>query len=215
MNTLYLLGGPSRTAKTTIMSGLLAKKHVQFVAADAVVHGLRNVLTGKPHQMLRDIELSGSAEWKTSFTDGGERKPFSNNGTESELTLQAIIGMLDYYRRNNESVAFEGSAITPEWVSKLQLTDFTIRAAFVGFTESNHANNIITHAKQNPHDWINVWLKNDGGDETKIREWVNKQSEQNQQLKSDAEQLGFPFFDISTLPFPEYIASVQNYYLEL
>ncbi len=82
MNTLYILGGPPRTAKTTIMSGLIAEKHVQFVATDAIGHGLRNVLTGEPHQMLRDIEFSGSAEWKTSVTEGGERKPFSNNGIE-------------------------------------------------------------------------------------------------------------------------------------
>jgi len=214
MNTLYLLGGPPRTAKTTAMSGLIAEKHVQFVAADAIEHGLRNVLTGEPHQMLRDIKLSGSAEWKTSFTEGGERKPFSNNGTESELTLQAVMGMLDYYRRNNESVAFEGSAFTPEWVSRLELADFTIRAAFVGFTDGSHANNIIAHAKENPHDWINVWLENDGGDETKIREWATKQTQLCQKLKSDAESHGFPFFDISTMPFPDYIASAQNYFLE-
>jgi hypothetical protein len=215
MNTLYLLGGPPRTAKTTIMSGLMAERHVQFVAADAVEHGLRNVLTGEPHQMLRDIKISGSAEHKTSFTDGGQRKPFSNKGSESELTLQAVIGMLDYYRRNNESVAFEGAAFTPEWVASLEIAGFTIRAAFVGYTNPAHADKLITHAKENPHDWINVWLENEGGDETKIREWVTKQSEQCLKLKSDAKSHGFPFFDISTVPFSEYIASVQNYFLEL
>ena len=215
MNTLYLLGGPPRTAKTTIMTGLISEKHVQFVAADAVEHGLRNVLTGEPHQMLRDIEISGSAEHKTSFIDGGQRKPFSNNGTESELTLQAVIGMLDYYRRNNESVAFEGAAFTPEWVENLKLEGFTIRAAFVGYTNPTHADKIIDHAKENPHDWINVWLEKENGDETKIREWVINQSIQCQKLKSAAELLGYPFFDISNVPFPEYIASVQKYLLEV
>lgn len=209
-----MLGGPPRTAKTMIMSGLITKKHVPFVAADAVVHGLRNVLTGEPHQMLRDIEISGSAERKTSSTDAGQRESFSNNGTESELTLRAMTGMLDYYRRNNESVAFEGAAFTPEWVGNLKLEGFVIRAAFVGYTNSVHADKIITYAKQNPHDWINAWLKKEGGDETKIREWVARQAEECQKLKSDAEQRGFPFFDISTTPFSEYVASAQNYFLE-
>lgn len=215
MNTLYILGGPPRTAKTTIMTGLAKERGIAFIAADAVEHGMRNVLTGEPHQMLRDIELTGSAEWKTSFTEGGERKPFANKGAESELTLQAVMGMLDYYRRNNESVAFEGAAFTPEWIENLKLEGFTIRAAFVGYTNPSHADKIIDHAKENPHDWINVWLEKEGGDETKIREWAIKQSEQCQKLKHDAELHNFPFFDISTVPFPEYITSVQNYFFEV
>lgn len=213
MNTLYILGGPPRTAKTTIMSSLVGEKSIQFIAADAVEHGLRNVLTGEPHQMLRDIEISGSAEWKASFTEGGERKPFSNKGTESELTLQAIVGMLDYYRRNNESVAFEGAAFTPKWVKGLILSDFTIKAAFVGYTNSAHADNIITFAKATPHDWINVWLEKDGRDETKIREWVARQSEKCLELKSEAEQHGYPYFDISEQLFDTYINSVRDYFL--
>lgn len=215
MNTLYLLGGSPRTAKTTVMSGLAKEKGIAFIAADAVEHGMRNMLTGEPHQMLRDIELAGSAEWKTSFTKGGERKPFSNKGTESELTLQAAIGMLDYYRRNNESVAFEGAAFTPEWVKNFKVSEFTIRAAFVGFTNPAHADQILAFAKANSHDWINVWLENDSGDETKIREWVARQAEKSIELKTEAEQLGYPFFDISTMPFDEYVAAAQQYFIEI
>lgn len=214
MSTLYLLGGPPRTAKTTIMTGLAKEQGVAFIAADAVEHGMRNVLTGEPHQMLRDIELSGSAEYKTSISEGGERKPFSNKGSESDLTLQAIIGMLDYYRRNNESVAFEGAAFTPKWVKDLTVSDFAIRAAFVGYTNPNHADAIIAHARANPHDWINVWLENDGSDEAKIREWITQQSTKGIELKAQAEELGFPFFDISSMPFEEYMASALRYFLE-
>lgn len=215
MNTLYILGGPPRTTKTTIMSGLAKELGIAFIAADAVEHGMRNVFTGEPHQMLRNIEFTGSAEWKASITEGGERRPFTNNGTESELTLKAIIGMLDYYRRNNESVAFEGAAFTPEWVKNFRLSEFAIRAAFVGFTNPSHADQALAFAKDNPHDWINKWLESEGGDETKIREWVAKQSDQCAELKSEAERFGFPFFDISTAPFEQYIASAQNYFLEI
>lgn len=213
MNTLYLLGGPPRTAKTTIMLRLAAERKVQFIAADAVAHGLRNVLTGEPHQMLRDIEISGIAEHKTSITEGGERKPFTNKGSESELTLQAVAGMLDYYRRNNESVAFEGPALTPKWASGLSLPDFKVRAAFVGYTDPSHADSIIAHAKDNPDDWINVWLKKENG-ETEVRGWVAKQVDKCAELKAEAESHGYPFFDISSMPFEEYLASVQDYFLK-
>jgi len=214
MNTLYLLGGPPRTAKTTIMTGLIAKRKIQFVAADAVEHGLRNVLTGQPHQMLRDIEFTGSAEHKASFTGGGERKPFANSGKESELTLQAVVGMFDYYRRNKESVAFEGSLFTPEWVADFKLSGFQIRAAFVGYTNPSHADSVIAHAKENPHDWINEWLKKEG-DETGGRKWVAKQVEECARLKSEADKRGYPFFDISSMPFDAYIDSVRAYLLEV
>lgn len=196
------------------MSGLAKELGIAFIAADAVEHGMRNVLTGDPHQMLRNIELSGSAEWKLSFTEGGERKPFSNKGTESELSLQAVIGMLDYYRGNNESVAFEGAAFTPKWVKELRVADFTINAAFVGFTNPAHADQVIAFAKANPHDWINAWIEKEDGNETKIREWVTGQSEKCVKLKSEAEQFCYPFFDISTMPFEQYVETAQQYFLE-
>lgn len=213
MNTLYILGGSPRTAKSTILSPLAKEKGIALIAADAVMHGMRNILTSEPHQMLRGIELSGSAEWKTSFTEGGVRKPFSYEGTESELTLQAITGMLDYYRRNQESVAFEGTVFTPEWVKSLNGTDFTIRAAFVGFTNPSHADQIIAFANANLHDWMNDWLQKEGKNESKVREWVTLQAEQCVELKAQALELGFPFFDISTMPFEYYIAAAQEYFL--
>lgn len=213
MNILYLLGGPPRTAKTTIMSGLAKERGIAFIASDAIEHGMRNVLTGEPHQLLRDVEFSGSAIWKTSLTEGGTRKDFSNKGTESELTLQAIMGMLDYYRRNNESVAFEGLAFTPRLIRDLPVPEFTIKAAFVGYTNPDHADQVIAFAKANPHDWINEWLEKDGHDETNIRDWVAKQAKKCIELRSEAEELGYPFFDISSMPFEKYIASTQQYFL--
>lgn len=214
MSTLYLLGGPPRTAKTTIMSVLIAKKNIPFIPADAVEAGLRNVLTSKPHQMLRNIEFSGWAEYKASLTEGGERKPLAVKATESELTQQAILGMLDYYGSTATSVAFEGAAFSPAWAASLKLTNFTLRAAFVGYTNSSHASSVIAHAKENPQDWINEWLQNEHGDETKIREWVEKQVDMCLNLKSEAELHGYPFFDISTQSFSDYISLVQSYFLQ-
>lgn len=212
MNTLYLLGGPPRTAKSTIMSGLLTE-NVSFIPADAIEHGLRNVLTGKPHQLLRNIEITVSAEHKASISGGGERKPFSRKGSESEFTLQAVHGMLDYYGRSNSSVAFEGAAFTPEWVANLHLDNFTIRAAFVGFTDPSHADAVISYAKANPDDWINDWLETEQGDETKIREWIGKQVDDCVRLKAEAETYGYPFFDISTRPFDDYVSTVRQYFM--
>ncbi len=194
------------------MSGVASKLQIAFVAADAVEHGMRNVITGKPHQMLGDIELYGSTTYKASIAADGERKSFSNRGSESELTLQAIIGMLDYYCRNNESATFEGAVFTPQIVKALQVPGFVIRAAFVGFTSPAHADQILRYAISNPHDWINGWIENDG--EARVRAWVAKQAEKCVRLKSEAEELGYPFFDISTMQFKQYVAHTQKYFLE-
>lgn len=213
MNTIYILGGPPRTAKSTIMSNVASERHITYLAADAIEHGIRNILTNEPHQMLRGVEFTGIAEHKTSITEGGDKKTFSYKGTGSDLTLQAIVGMLDYYRRTSESVAFEGAVLTPKWAKGLNIGDYMVRAAFVGYTDPAHADTIIEYAKANPSDWINGWLNNDGGDETNVRAWVSEQSAKCIELKSQARELGYPFFDISTMPFEQYIVSAQHYLL--
>lgn len=211
MNKLYFIGGPTRTAKSTIMASLAEAAMIQVIAADAVEHGLRNVLTGEPHQMLGNIELSGTAEWKTSFNKVGDTKPFTVRGGESDLTWQAVLGMIDYYRRNDQSAGFEGAIFTPELVSSIEASGYEIRAAFVGYTDPSHADSIIEYAKNNPHDWINTWLEQDGGDESGIRDWVAKCAAKSQDLKTQAETHGYKFFDISAMLFDEFVQSVRDY----
>ena len=214
MHTIYLLSGPPRVGKTTIMNNLVSKTGVQLMAADALEHGLRNVLIGEPHQMLRGIKFEGLAEFKTSFVEVGEWKKFSNNGNESEMLLEFIVGMFDYYRRNKESVALEGTEFSPEWVAKLNVPGFKVKAAYVGYTNASHLNHIFAHAKDNEHDWINDWLELEGGDKTRISEWVKKQANKCQQLKNEAESCGYPFFDVSSMSFERYLDSVEAYFLE-
>lgn len=196
------------------MKSLVAATNVQLIAGDALEHGLRNVLIGEPHQMLRGITIQGTAEYKASLTEGSEHKPFSRSGTESEFLLQCIIGMLDYYRRNDESVAFEGTECSPEWLHNLDAHSFEVKAAYVGYTDPSHINAILAHASNNKHDWINDWLQDDKGDQTNIRAWVQEQAAHCVNLKQEAESYGYPFFDTSNVAFEDYKASVLNYFLK-
>ena len=164
--------------------------------------------------MLRQIELRGLAEYKTSVTEGGEMKPYSNRGTEAELILEAVLGMLDYYERSETSVAFEGTVFTPDWVSNLQLANLTVRAAFVGYTDATHVEAMLKHAKNDPSDWLNQWLSDEGGDESTIRAWASKQVTMSKQIQKDAAEHGYPFFDISRYPFDDYKNETLNYFLE-
>jgi hypothetical protein len=212
MNHLYLLGGPPRTAKSTIMSGIAQEKGIPLIATDAVQEGLRNVFINDPYQMLRGIEFEGTAEYKTSIEGGGAKKHFKKHSTEADLTREAILGMLDHYARNNTSVAIEGSLITPLWAKELDTEEFIVHAAFAGYTQQSHAEAILAFARDNPDDWVAQWLRAGNGDETRIRAWVAKQSDQCKKLQNEAETNDFPFFDISTQPYKEYIASSREYF---
>ncbi len=214
MNTLYLLGGPPRTAKSTISRSLMAQLGIPVISSDAVAQGLRNVFIDEPFQMLRSIEFNGIAEYKQSVELGGDKKPFSKNSNEADLTQQAILGMLDHYARNNTDVIVEGSVISPEWVASLDLPDFSVKPAFVGYTNDNHADSIINYARANPEDWMNKWLEDNDGGEAKVRAWITKQALASQELKQQAESQGYAFFDISKQLFEDYLSSVQRYFIE-
>jgi hypothetical protein len=122
--------------------------------------------------------------------------------------------MLDYYRRNKESVAFEGTDFSPAWVSSLDIPGFTIKSAYVGYTDASHVEAVLAHAKDNEHDWINEWLQSEDNDDARIRAWIKEQAKKCGQLKLEAESYGYPFFDITTQSFEDYKSSVLSYFLE-
>jgi len=214
MNQLYLLGGPPRTAKSTIMARVVKEQGIPLISTDAVQAGLRNVFINDPYQMLRGIEFAGAAEYKSSIETGGDTRQFSKKSDEANLTREIILGMLDHYARNEMSVAIEGSLVTPEWATELDVVEFAVRAAFVGYKAPSHADSILAHARDNPKDWINQWLEIEHGDETRIRAWVAKQAVASKQLKIDADAAGYPFYDMSKRDFRAYVGEVTSYYCD-
>lgn len=209
MPQIYLLGGLPRTAKSTILSKLAGDKNIPYIATDAMQEGMRNMLIGKPHQMLRSIELSGWVQEKALMNKLGNKTTFDIRSNETELTQKALIGMAFHYIGESSDIAFEGAVITPEWTSKLVIPNCMVKAAFVGYTNPNYGDRILAYAKKSMHDWINEWIQTDKGDDTNIREWISDQAVKGQQLKNDAECLGFSFFDVSDMPFEEYVSAVQ------
>jgi hypothetical protein len=70
---------------------------------------------------------------------------------------------------------------------------------------------ILEHARNNKHDWVNEWLSIHNGDDTKLRTWVSETAQESQKTAQLAEKYGFPFFDASAQPFPQYVEEVQTY----
>lgn len=158
MNQLYLLGGSPRTAKSTIMAKVVQQKGIPLISTDAVQAGLRNVLLNDPYQKLGAIEFDGTAAYTTTLDAAGEAKPFGKKSDEADLTREIVLGMLDHYARQQSDVAIEGTIVTPEWARELDVIEFSVNAAFVGFTMPVYANAILDYSRGNSKDWIAQWL---------------------------------------------------------
>ncbi|MBP6962455.1 hypothetical protein KBB49_02880 [Candidatus Saccharibacteria bacterium] len=212
MNKLYLVGGPTRVGKSTIMEGLVKKHPMHLIATDAVQQAVRSLFVDDPFQILQSVEYRGYTKFK-KFGKGEVKENFEKSGNEVELTQRALIGMLDHYRRNKLDVAMEGFHITPEWVSTISLKGYDVVPAFVGFNSADHTDNIVAHAKQNKHDWINEWLERHNNDVELLRKRLGEQAEINKKTAKKARELGYPYFDITSMPFEEYVETVQNHLL--
>jgi hypothetical protein len=208
MSKFYFLCGPPRSAKTTIVNEFSKLTNIQSVAADSILHGFRNVITGSPHQLLKDIRLKGSAVHKVGMNGNGPRKDFDLTLSEKDATLGLIEGMIDYFSRNDQSAIFEGSAIDADWVSSMKAKGLETKVVSIGYQSESHADTVILHAKDNPSDWINVWLDNENGDETSLRKWISTQVAVSREVKTMALENNCAYYDICSMSFIDFKSTV-------
>lgn len=209
---LYLLGGSNRAGKSTIANGLLENLHAPLIHTDSVIEGLRTMFTGdSAYKKIEEVALDVRGTIQRS--KGDQLFQTSRVAQIDDLSRLTLLGMISYNYRNNMDLILEGSLITPEWVKSLNFPNYNIRAAFVGYTNPSHADFILKHAKQIPHDWINYRLKADGGSEEGVRAWITEQAEVNKKQAQTASELGYQYFDITQQPFDQYVRNVQEYFL--
>ena len=158
-----------------------------------------------PYQILKHISHSGTTTFKNRQRKLVEHS-FSKQGDEISIAQNALLGVIDYHRRSLLDVVMEGIHITPEWVSGLGDVGMNVRAIFVGFTSTSHVDSIFEHARNNPHDAINDWITRLEGGEDEARRRLNQQTVKNTELKHHAEELGYPFIDVSAVDFEEYLS---------
>lgn len=214
MNKLYLVGGPPRAGKSIIMSQFMQLRPMHHISMDAVQEGVRHLFVDDPFQILHTVHFEGWTEFKKRGTQDQIRQEFSAETNELDLARKSVLGMLDHYERSKSDVAVEGLHITPEWVHSLKLSGFTIATAFVGYTNPNYVEGILEHARNNEHDWVNEWLSIHDGNDTKLRSWVSERAQECRDTAQLAEKYGYPFFDASAKPFPEYVKEVLAYLSE-
>ncbi len=211
-NKLYLIGGPARSGKTTILQKILRRKPICAVSSDSIREAARNIFVGESYISVDKLAFEGDATFRRPGEKISHQIHFNQHPTEDELTWQAITGFINSYDRKNREVLIEGVSITLKRILALKLQHLQIRAAFVGFTRDTHLKTIMAHS-QKQNDWIQKVIQENDGDDSAVRTWFHKEVEENKQLKKAAEQHGYPFFDISAEPFETVTASVVDYLL--
>jgi 2-phosphoglycerate kinase len=214
VNQLYFLGGVPRSGKSTISAAFLKRKPIAVITLDALTEGVRNIFDNQPYQILKEIKVEGWIKYKADKTNQVITKQLDSLPLhENTVTLQALLGMLDHYRRNKQDVLVEGCIFDPDWVSRHDFNGFNVHAVFVGFSSKDHINEIIEHARNNKHDWINKLLEHSKGDESKVQEKLALYIEQSEHLSTSAINKGYGYFDLSSQPFKNYVKSVVDYLL--
>jgi 2-phosphoglycerate kinase len=214
-HTVYLVGGPARTGKTTILEAVLYKRTMMAVSSDAIRSAIRNALIDEPYVSVDNLDFSGNATFRRPGSLAPHTKIFSKNiQDEEELAWAGVVGLIDHYsRRNDTDLIIEGIAITPERVNKLKTDRLVVKAAFVGFTDNVHVDSILAHAQNHKSDWVNKWLKEHNNDDTHIRNWGERQIEISKKFQAQASRHGFGFFDIVDRPFSNHVEAVTDYLL--
>ncbi len=215
MPTLYLIGGSPRAGKSTIATKVMQQLQIHTVSCDALRCATRNVLFGEPYVSVERIHFDGDVTFHRPGSLEQHRREFTY-GTEhgeEELNWRAIEGVINHYDRQGQDVMLEGVTITPERVHSLKLTSLDVAAVFVGFSSPGYADTILSHAKKNPKDWVNLAVQESGGDEQAFRGWVAEEVVASQQRREAAEGFGYGYFDLSASAFSEHVDNAATYLL--
>lgn len=217
MSKLIIIGGLSRTGKSLISRKISRLLDLScYLSADALVAASLNLLVGKPYAHIHNIDFQAQA--KISSPGDSNRhvesvKASVSNMSGSDLAWESAKGLIDHYDLNDQSILIEGVSLTPERINSIKLKNLELRAVFLGYSKLSHSVNIINYAKDNPVDWINVWLKENDNDLDAFDLWVKKQIETNNETSRSANKYGYGYFDITSVDFKKYQDDIIEYIL--
>lgn len=140
---------------------------------------------------------------------------FRPNGND-ELAWQNTVNRLKTASFATD-VLIEGVAITPSKLHSLKLHTVSLETAvFLGFSRSAHADTILRHArKAKGKDWVYAKLQKNPGYENDVRSWMDPGIAESAQLKREAQQFGYGYFDITDYSeFEDYADAVTSYLLK-
>lgn len=203
MNHLYIIGGSTRSGKTTILNKVIMAKPMIAVQTDAIREGLRKSLTGESFITINNLLFSGDVNFHRlgENVDITHTKHFSQEISQDELTWNAVAGLISYYDGKGIDLIIEGMEITPERVKSLVLKDLIIKAAFVSITRDSDLSAALEQVNEN------------NGANTLLKKLFDEEVEKRKKVPIMASKYGYKFFSFTNDDFEGYCNDIVKYLL--
>lgn len=183
---IYLIGGPSRSGKSTLAERFRKRIDGQVISADALQVALHEIL--KP-EWEPDIFTDVVNPVKDSQPDEVKVKRCRER---DNVTWQFFVGYLkEATQISNDDILLDGQ-LWPDFVSGLQKRH---EAVFLVDTSPDQAERLI--AIRNSPDSEHNWMRSGHYSDERIRRWVSFSIARSQLCVELCKKYNYPYFDIA------------------
>ena len=154
---MYFIGGAPRSGKSTALAALLAQRPMLAASTDSirdVARGLANKTDNPTLFKAGRGPLDTPKNIHAMLTKPETIAP--HHIKESEEVWKSVSTFLDCNINNERDCAVEGVAILPKNIHEYE---YEYKAVFL-VNLHDQTNAMITHARQNSHDWLNFYDEN-------------------------------------------------------
>jgi hypothetical protein len=166
---IYILGGASRSGKTTLSRRAVSEKEIPYFPLDALFNGLAN---GAPQL---------GVAYNQSFIERAEKM------------WPIVRPLIKCFSDEERDFLVEGDSILPNQVHELMQSGNKIRACFVGYTELSKEEKLALVRKH--HQGELDWTKGISNEE--MLKLIDEMIQFSKYLKEECARNGIEYFDIS------------------
>lgn len=191
---IYLIGGPSRSGKSTLASMVAAKTGAQLLPMDYIESAITEWYPKdkdkekvmRPFSYMRNATDRDNAKLVQQYSAEQIVEAYTNQG---ESTWESINAMINYGIAVGDNVIIEGYQITPDFLHKILNQE---NAAFIKavFLLKEDEGVILKGWEENVPD--NDWLLKNSSKET-LSQYAHVTAMHGKVIKQAAEQFGFNY----------------------
>lgn len=193
---IYLVGGPSRSGKTTLASMLRKKLGAQSLSGDALVRAIRD---NSDPQNIKDVLVN--VYDPIDHADPPATQMARLRRRDHVMWNYAVSYLNANHHDSTDDIVFEGGL----WPDFIKDFDMEYRVVFLVDTSEDRAERLI-HMRNTStsNNWMHDWS------DEKITKWAEFDRERSREIIRLCDQYGHRYFDIASLT----IDGVQSAALE-